>query len=247
MDDSSNVIAFSDHSQIKNYLNNYYKLIQAFYNINKLKINPEKTLLLLVYKNKFKNNLKDFYFCANGFKIVPTKIIKILGQYLRDDLKMDTQIGKLCGILHNRIFELKQVKKYTNFKTRLIFMNAHVIGKLNYLLPLYMGSTKEQLTKIHKVLMTASRGAIGDYCFKKSITYILNKCGWMSINKMIQCASINLIHKIIINKTPTPIFNIYKINRRSNVDIVTVYKPKNRKTEEFFLSTRQYKIKYLMR
>ena len=118
---------------------------------------------------------------------------------------------------------------------------------VNDLLPLYMGSTKEQLTKIHKVLMTAARGAIGDYCFKKSVTYILNKCGWMSINKMIQCASINLIHKIIINKTPTPIFNIYKINRRSNVDIVTVYKPKNRKTEEFFLSTRQYKIKYLMR
>ena len=56
VDDSTNIISFKDHSQIKNYLTNYYKLIHSFYNINKLKINADKTQLLLNYKEKYKLN-----------------------------------------------------------------------------------------------------------------------------------------------------------------------------------------------
>ena len=52
---------------------------------------------------------------------------------------------------------------------------------------------------------------------------------------MIQSAAINLINKIIINKLPNSIFKLFKINRRSNVEIVTFYKPKTTKTENFFL------------
>ena len=57
----------------------------------------------------------------------------------------------------------------------------------------------------------------------------------MSITKLIKCASINLIHKIISTKIPNSIYSLYKINRRSNVEIVTHYRPKTKKTEEFFI------------
>ena len=53
---------------------------------------------------------------ANNSKIMPKNVIKILGLYLRDDLKMDTQIGKLNSILHNRIYELKQIKNIQTLK-----------------------------------------------------------------------------------------------------------------------------------
>ena len=56
IDDSTNVISFKDHQQIKPYLTNYYILIHNYYNINKLKINADKTMILLTYKNKFKSN-----------------------------------------------------------------------------------------------------------------------------------------------------------------------------------------------
>ena len=114
-------------------------------------------------------------------------------------------------------------------------MNANVIGKINYLLPLYLNACKDQIKKIHKVVMSAARGAIGNYCFMKTNTYILKKCGWFSINKMIQFSAIKLINKILINKEPNSIFNYFKINRRSIVDIVTTYKPKTKKTENFYI------------
>ena len=105
-------------------------------------------------------------------------------------------------------------------------MNAHVIGKLTYLLPLYSQADKLMTNKLHKVVMTAARSAIGNQCFKKSISYILNKCNWLNINKMISNASLKLINNIITDKTPKAIYNLFKINRRSVVDIDLYYMPK---------------------
>ena len=235
VDDSTNVINFNNHEQIQLYLTNYYKLIHNYYNINKLKINPDKTSLLLNYKPKHSQHFKNFKFYANGYEITPQKIIKILGSYIREDLKMDTQVGKLAAQLHNRIFEMKKLNKFTDFKTRLSFLNAYVIGKLNYILPIYMHANKKLKDKLHKVLMTAARCAIGNYCFRKSICYILNKCKWETIDNMILNASINLINKIIINKEPEQIYNLYTINRRSMVKIYPKYDPKGMVLKNFFI------------
>ena len=137
VDDSTAIFAFSDPGQIKAFLTNYYNLIKSFYNINKLKINSDKTNLLLTYKPKFKDHFKNFYFFADNDKIKPKNVIKILGTYIKNDLKMDSEIGKLTGQLHNRISAIRTLTKFTDFKTRLKFLNANVIGKLNYALPLY--------------------------------------------------------------------------------------------------------------
>ena len=237
VDDSSNIISFNDPSQIKSYLTNFYLLLESFYNINKLKINSDKSNLLLTYKPKFKDQLKNFYFYANTDKIVPKNAIKILGTYIRNDTKLDAQIGKLSGQLHNKINEIKSLTKFTNFKTRLNFLNAHVIGKLMYAIPLYMHANKELLNKLHKVITTAARAAIGNYCYKKSIKYMLNKCNWLDIDTLIQSTSLNLLHKIINTKEPAAIYDMFKNleNRRSIVAINLTYRPKNRELKNFFL------------
>ena len=121
IDDSTSVIAFKDHTFIRRYLNDYYTLLHSFYNVKKLKINPDKTLFMVICKEKMKNHFKNYYFMANLCKINVSHTIKILGHYLRDDLKMDSQIGTLCASLHNKLFNLRKVNKYTDFNTRLNF------------------------------------------------------------------------------------------------------------------------------
>ena len=91
------------------------------------------------------------------------------------------------------------------------------------------------INKLHKVIMTAARSAIGNYCYRKSNMYILEKCGWLNINKMISSASLKLLNNIIINKEPKAIYDLFKINRRSVVDINLKYTPKTKYYENFFL------------
>ena len=112
---------------------------------------------MIICKNSIKNNFKNFTIKADKYVIKPSNTIKILGTYISNNLKLDTEIGKLCSQLHNRINNLNKVKQYTNFQSRLQFMNAFVIGKLRYMLLIYMGADTQNITKLHRVLMKAAR------------------------------------------------------------------------------------------
>ena len=237
VDDSTNVICFNDQNQIKDYLTNLYTLLHCYYNISKLKINPDKTSLLITSKPKFHKVMKNFYFNSMTFKISPTNMIKILGANITSDLKFNTHIGKLASACHNRIFQLRTLTKFTNFKTRLSFLNSYVIGKINYILPLYLHTNLENKNKLFKILKTAARAAIGNYCFKKSIVYILKKCNWQNLNNMIISSSLNFIHKIIVEKVPEALTENFKNlhTRRNVVNIYTCYRPKLKNLKEFII------------
>ena len=95
------------------------------------------------------------------------------------DLSNKTEINKPVSTLHYRLNELNKISQYTDFKTRLAFVNSHVIGKLTYRLPLYMHCTAQNIDKLHKVLMKSARLCIGSYCFKKQqlLTFEVNVNG----------------------------------------------------------------------
>ena len=167
VDDSSSIISFKNHSIMSQYLQSYFSLIYKFYNLNKLKINSDKTCLLIVNKPKLNQTLNNFSFKANQFTIKRSKHMKILGFYISENLSLDYEINNLTSSLHYRIQEISKIHRYTDFKTRLAFMNSIVISKLNYMLPMYMTCNKNNVTTLHNTLMKAARTAIGSYCYKK--------------------------------------------------------------------------------
>ena len=233
VDDSTNVITFNDTNHIKSYLTDYYNIINDFYSANKLKINADKTKILINNIPKFNTLLKNFYFMANGYTIKPSNTIKILGVYLRNDLKIDTQIGRLCAELHNRLYQLKKLTKFTSFSTRNIFIKSYVIGKLLYAMPLYMSCNALNLEKLHKLLMTAARTSIGSYCFKKSKIYILNKCNLLNIKILILFATLSFFYKLNLRKQPQAILELYnKPNIREKLrKYRPIYMPKSKFVE----------------
>ena len=96
------------------------------------------------------------------YVIHPSNTVKILGIYITNKLTHDTEIGKLSANLHNRIHNLNKMREYTTFKMWLQFMNAFVIGKLRYMLPIYMNTTSDNVTKLQRVLMRCARTTIGN-------------------------------------------------------------------------------------
>ena len=206
-------------------------LLAKYYNINKLRINNDKNKMIIINKPKWDNIFKNFSFRAGGEVVYVKPKIKVLGIWFQNDLKMDAQVNKLASNLHNRINSITKIKKYTNFKTRLNFLNAYVIGKMNYMLPIYNNVLKYMMHKFHKILMKSARCAIGNYCFRKSTSYILDKCKWMTIEKMITYSSLVFIHNIIKHKIHKGVHNIYRNSRfnRHKANISLTYRPINQK------------------
>ena len=89
-------------------------------------------------------------------------------------------------------------------------MNSFVIGKLDYILPLYCQAPNKLFDKLYKVLMAAARSTVGNYCLKKSCTYIFNKCNWLAIKKIIKYAGISFAYKVLSKREPESIVNLYK-------------------------------------
>ena len=237
VDDNSNIISFKNHEKIKSYLENYFILLKTYYNINKVKLNSDKTKLAIFHKNKMENLFKNFTFKAGKDIIKNSNSIKILGTIIQCDLHMDKTINKLCSELHNKIHNIRKLTPYTNFNTRAKFLNAFVMGKLNYMVPIYSLATQANLKKLHKVIMTAARAAVGNYCFKKSISYILSKCKWFDISNLILYSSLNIIHKTIQNKKPTGLLLYFKINDKARKvkKVATNYIPLSTKLNNFYI------------
>ena len=183
-----------------------------------MKINADKSVLMLVHKPKFNISLNKFTFNAENYIIKAKNTIKILGIYIRKDLKYDAQIGRLCSNLHNWIHEIRKISMYTNFKTRLTFIKSYVIGKLMYAMPIYMGINNILTTKIHKVIMAGARAAIGNYCFRKSIYYILNKCDILDAKERLLVSALNFMYKLNYNKGPESILTFFYPEREIKLE-----------------------------
>ena len=70
------------------------------------------------------------------------------------------------------------------------------------------------VTMLHKVTMTSAHMAIGDYCFKQQCNKILAQCIWIPIRYMINMAQCNYINKILTNKNPIKLFQLFLIPNR---------------------------------
>ena len=116
----------------------------------------------------FKKKLKTFTFKADNFIIKNKPCIKILGVTLNNELQIGQHLNCILSQCYNRVHSIKSISKYTDMKTRLRFINAHMLSKLYYMLPLLSSANNSQKQKVHKLIMFATGTVIGSYCFKVS-------------------------------------------------------------------------------
>ena len=126
-------------------------------------------------------------------------------------------------------------------KTRINFLNSIVIGKLNYLLPLLSNCSPKAHNKLHKIVMTAARTAIGSYCFKQSVSKILRQSNFLNIDQMIKVSCLKFIHSLTINKIPESTCKLLKFPKRQSAEIKLINCPENKLTRTFHL---YYGLKY---
>ena len=72
VDDSTSIISSKTTTQLQTYIDNYYKLIDSYYNINYFKINPDKTKFIITSKPTHRQNTKDIIIHAGKYIIKQT-------------------------------------------------------------------------------------------------------------------------------------------------------------------------------
>ena len=155
--------------------------------------------------------------------------------YLNSELKIGQHLNSIISKCYNKVHAIKSITKYTDQNTRLKFINAHMISKLLYMLPLISSANSEQHKKVHNLIMFSARTIIGNYCFKVSCKKILEQINWLSAKQLVKWSIIKSIHKIIFYKKPDNLYDYYKINKRNCASVVPKIFPISKFAREFFM------------
>ena len=81
VDNSTNIISSTSTQQLQQYIDKYYLLLEHYYNINYLKINTDKSTLLVTAKPHNRTYSNDLRLTSGDHIIDQSDKIKILGVY----------------------------------------------------------------------------------------------------------------------------------------------------------------------
>ena len=224
VDDSNNIITTNSSDDIEAYINKYFKLVENFYNINKLKINPDKSKLMIVCKPTYRSSTNSIVLQTSQVVIEQVQKVKALGMYISSGLTNHANVSNIISKVNFRLSVLREVFKYAEYRTKIILMNSLVVSIFRYSCPLLIDSNAIIINKLQTLLMKCARQILGFKSYKMNTVNIMKEVKMLTVHHLIIKESIGFIHKIIFNENPKCIFKLLEYNSQDSGNIRKVRK-----------------------
>ena len=103
VDDSTNIVSSKDSNNLQQYINAYYKLIESYYGINFLKLNADKTKLLVTCRPIDRGLVNNISLLANTYIINQSEKVKVLGIYYTSGLDQMPNVSNIIQELFGEV------------------------------------------------------------------------------------------------------------------------------------------------
>ena len=209
VDDTNNIIYGNNAEEVEKYSNAYFKLIESFYDINRLKLNPDKSRLMVVCRPNRREEIKNFVLKAGDYIIEQKEKIKVLGVLFTSGLSTHANISNIISKVNYRMYTMREAFSFSNKNSKIIFLKSMVISIIRYCSPILIDSEVKILDKLQTQLMKCTRPILGISSFKMSTLQIMAELRILTVHQMVMKESIQYIHKVLIKKSPGVIFNLF--------------------------------------
>ena len=247
-DDSTYSVSSQGQRILEEKLNGKYRVMANYLGNNKLKLNDDKThLLVMTTQQKQKMITIDIKINTPMGDIKPKKYEKLLGIYIQDDLKWTEYILKndksLIKQLGSRLNALKIISKAASFKVRLMVANGIFCSKLIFQISLW-GGTEEYLLQALQVVQNKAARFVARRGKYTPIAELLRQCGWLGVRQLVVYHSVIQIYKTINNTYPkyihSKLSSQFPYNTRlaqsDSVRMGSEFRPKLDLTEKSFMN-----------
>ena len=214
-DDSTFSVASSNVETISQNLSEKYNEISQFMESNRLKLNDDKTHLMLLstdraWRTKLSNDSLVLR-TEQGMSIKTSSYEKLLGCIVAQNLKWTEHIllnkNSLIKQLGIRFSALKKICEVSNFKTRKMLANGLFMSKLIYLIPLW-GGCEDFLIKSLQVAQNKAARTVTRLGFYTSADTLLKQCGWLSVSQLAFYHTVVLLFKVRKTQQPKYLFEM---------------------------------------
>jgi len=197
VDDSSSIISTTDIQEPNNYIEDYFKILESFYNINKLTLNSDKTKFMIMCKPYLQKQTYNIKLHTTQCVIEQSNKVKILGIYITYRLYNEATINNMVSKINFRLNILKKVIRYTNFQTSRMLMLSIVLSHFQYGSLLLIKRSSRSFQKLTTILLKCTHPILGFISYKWSKNKIMNILKWQTFYHTITHESITFIQKCI--------------------------------------------------
>ena len=197
-----------DNIEHVNIIESCISNIQKWMNNNFLKLNPEKTELIIIGKKNAIKHLPVVNINAEGKLITSTQTLKSLGVILNSTLTMEEFVSQKCQSAGMYLRRLSKVRKCLSFNATHTLLNAFVLGRIDYCNSLLIGISGYLISRLQRVQNWAIR-----VLFKLSrydhITFYYTEVHWLPINQRINFKILLLTYKSINGHNPSYLKDLF--------------------------------------
>ena len=187
--------------------------IEDYTNANLLALNPEKSRIMLLSKDKDLNS--NFQITIGGKILKHQPALKILGNIISQDLSWDAHVRQVViPSLSNRAHTLREVAPYMSENFRKLYAGAIFRGKLSFAVDAWGGASKVLLSKVQTIQDRVTKTILGRYTARLSSSQRLKKLEWPNVKNESILATMRLTHKIVHRQIPEELALKMPINSR---------------------------------
>ena len=214
-DDTTYSCSSEDPTILSDKLTEKYKVMSDFLVNNRLKLNDDKTHLMVMTTSKARRRSDP----SNLVSITtPTEVIepssceKLLGGYIHQDMKWNEHLqdnqDSLIKSLGSRLGALKMVGKVANFKNRKMIAEGILISKLSYLIALWGGCSNYLMRSLQVIQNKAAR-VVTKLDWFTPTEDLLRQCGWLSVHQLAVYHSVLLVYKVMKTESPAYLHSMF--------------------------------------
>jgi hypothetical protein len=169
--------------------------IRAWMSGNFLKLNDDKTELLLIGNPKRTALINDFALLIGGAEVRPSRNARNLGVLFDDEsLKFQSFIQKTASTASHHIRSLSRIRNYLPLWLAKDLTSSLVLSRLDYCNALLAGLPKTTIKPLQMVMNMAARLVCKSKKFDH-VSPLLKELRWLPVDQRIQSKILTLTHK----------------------------------------------------
>jgi hypothetical protein len=186
-----------------------FKRVSSYMCNNKLKMNEDKTHVLVVNSRRKKSLYGDYGVVlqtGDGETVSPTDTERLLGCQLSNNFTWDLHIIEVAKKVARKITCLERTSKYASFKVRRLLANGVIQSHLSYVAPVW-GSLNNKLLNIMQKLQNRAARVVTGKGIRTPIIELLAQVGWLSVKQMVVNQDLIQTWKIVNLQKPLSLYH----------------------------------------
>ena len=236
-DDSQIYISFKPLDNTKTELvldsvSNCLKEITFWMNSNILKLNSDKTELIVFSSGSNTDSVKNITVNVDQAEIKQSSSVRNLGAFLDSRVNMEHHVSSVCRSSYAQISKIGRIRKYINEEATKTLVNSLVTSRLDYCNALLYGIPQQTMKKLQLVQNTSAR-VIKRTSRKDHITPVMKDLHWLPIEYRVNYKILLHTFKSLKQQSPSymqEMIQVYSTSRnlRSSNAPVRLVQPKTK-------------------